>query len=149
MTEVPVWWFDGDDLAATAYAIADNRSHEYSEWDDPELARLLEVLRKEDALDGVGYTEEDLDALVQQLREQEEVDRDLTDDGPEELPAVAIAQTGDLWILGDHCLLCGDSTNLKDVLRVMGTDKAALVATDPPYLVDYTGERPAWDSKAI
>jgi hypothetical protein len=39
-------------------------------------------------------------------------------------------------------LLCGDSTSLKDVLRVMNKDKAALVATDPPYLVDYTGERP-------
>ncbi|MCA8948435.1 MAG: ParB N-terminal domain-containing protein [Planctomycetes bacterium] len=142
MTEVPVWWFDGDDLAATAFAIADNRTHEFAEWNDAELAALLEQLKAEDALDGVGYTEDDLDALVQQLREQEKVDKDLTDDGPEEPPAVAIAQPGDLWVLGEHRLLCGDSTNLEDVLRVMAGDQAALVATDPPYLVDYTGERP-------
>ncbi len=142
MTEVPVWWFDGDDLAATAYQIADNRTHEFAEWNDAELATLLQQLKAEDALDGVGYTEEDIDALVQELRDQEEVDKDLDDDGPDEPPTVAAAKLGDLWVLGEHCLLCGDSTKLKDVLRVMAGEKAALVATDPPYLVDYTGERP-------
>ena len=81
MTEVPVWWFDGDDLAATAYNLADNRSHEHSEWNDAELAALLEVLREEDALEGVGYTEDDIDELVQQLRDQEEIDKDLDDEG--------------------------------------------------------------------
>jgi DNA modification methylase len=142
MQEVPVWWFDGTDLDATSFAIADNRTHEFAEWDDAELVKLLEVLKREDSLEGVGYSTDDIDALVQQLREQEEVDRDLTDDGPDDPPAVAIAKTGDLWCLGEHRLLCGDSTSLKDVHRVMGSDKAALVATDPPYLVDYTGERP-------
>lgn len=142
MTEVPVWWFDGDDLAATAFQIADNRTHEFATWDDAELAALLQQLKAEDALDGVGYSTDDLDALVQQLREQEEADRQITDDGPSEPPVVATAKLGELWILGDHRLLCGDSTNLKDVQRVMADDKAALVATDPPYLVDYTGERP-------
>jgi hypothetical protein len=146
ITEVPVWWFDGDDLAATAFAIADNRSHEFAEWDDAALVKLLEQLKAEDALDGVGYSTEEIDALVQQLREQEEADRELLDEGPDEPPPVAVARRGDLWVLGEHLLLCGDSTNLKDVHRVMGNDKAALVATDPPYLVDYTGERPN-DSK--
>ena len=142
MTEVPVWWFDGDDLAATAYQIADNRTHEFAEWDEGELVALLEVLREEDALEGVGYSEDDLDALIQELREQEEVDRDLTDEGPDDPPGVATSQLGDLWLLGEHRLLCGDSTNLRDVHRVMGEDTATLVATDPPYLVNYTGERP-------
>jgi DNA modification methylase len=142
MTDVPVWWFDGDDLAAVAFSIADNRTHEFAEWNDAELAKLLAQLKKEDSLDGVGYSDEDLDALVQQLRDQEQADKDLDDDGAEEPPKVAIAKTGDLWVLGDHRLLCGDSTALKDVLRVMDGEKAALVATDPPYLVDYTGERP-------
>jgi len=140
MTEVPVWWFDGTDLDAVAYCVADNRLHSYSQWDEPALAQLLQQLKAEDALDGVGYTEDDIDALVAQLREQEEVELD--DDGPGEPPAIAMARTGDLWVLGDHKLLCGDSTNLKDVLRLMAGEKAALVATDPPYLVDYTGERP-------
>jgi DNA modification methylase len=142
MTEVPVWRFDGTDLDAVAFAIADNRTHEFATWNDAELAKLLNQLRKEDGLDGVGYSEEDIDALVQQLKDQEEADRDLVDDGPEKPPAVAITKLGDLWCLGEHRLLCGDSTNLKDVRRVMAGDKAALVATDPPYLVDYTGERP-------
>jgi DNA modification methylase len=142
MTEVPVWWFDGTDLDATAFSIADNRTHEFAEWKDAELAKLLEQLRAEDSLQGVGYSTEDIDALVKQLREQEEVDRDLVDEGPEEPPTIAVAKPGDLWCLGEHRLLCGDSTSLKDVHRVMGSDKAALVATDPPYLVDYTGERP-------
>jgi len=142
MTEVPVWWFEGTDLDAVAYNLADNRSHEHSQWNEAELAVLLEQLRKEDSLDGVGYSTEDIDALVQQLRDQEQVDKDLADEGPDEPPAIAVAKTGDLWCLGDHRLLCGDSTSLKDVLRVMDGEKAALVATDPPYLVDYTGERP-------
>ena len=142
MAEVPVWWFEGDDLAATAFSIADNRTHEFAQWDNAELAQLLEALRAEDALDGVGFSEDDLDALVQQLREQEEVDKDLLDKGAEEPPAVAVAKLGDLWCLGEHRVLCGDSTSLKDVHYVMAGDKAALVATDPPYLVDYTGERP-------
>ncbi|MGE3108839.1 MAG: DNA methyltransferase [Phycisphaerales bacterium] len=59
----------------------------------------------------------------------------------------AVTRPGDLWLLGDaggcqHRLLCGDSTRLDDVLLVMNGEQAALVATDPPYLVDYTGERP-------
>jgi DNA modification methylase len=142
MIEVPVWWFDGTDLDATAFSIADNKSHTWSEWDEPALAQLLEQLRREDSLEGVGYSTDDIDALVQQLREQEHADKELADDGPDEPPVIAVAKTGDLWCLGEHRLLCGDSTNLRDVHRVMGSDKAALVATDPPYLVDYTGERP-------
>jgi DNA modification methylase len=142
MQEVPVWWFDGSDLAAVAFSIADNRTHEFAEWNDEELAKLLEQLRKEDSLEGVGFNDDDIDALVQQLRDEEQVDKDLVDDGAEEPPTKAAAKTGDLWRLGEHRLLCGDSTSLKDVLRVMDGEKATLVATDPPYLVDYTGERP-------
>ena len=142
LTEVPVWRFHGTDLDAVAFSIADNRSHEFAYWDEAELAKLLQQLKAEDSLDGVGYSTEDLDALVQQLREQEEIDRDLVDEGAEPPPAVAASKLGDLWVLGGHRLLCGDSTSIKDVHRVMAGEKAALVATDPPYLVDYTGERP-------
>ncbi|MCU0862992.1 MAG: ParB N-terminal domain-containing protein [Planctomycetes bacterium] len=138
MTEVPVWWLDGSDLDA----VADNRTHTFSEFDEPALAKLLEQLRAEDSLDGVGYDTDDIDALVQQLRDQEQVDRDLDDEGADDPPAFAVAKFGDLWHLGEHRLLCGDNTNLNDVLRVMDGEKAALLTTDPPYLVDYTGERP-------
>ncbi|HIE71547.1 MAG TPA: DNA methylase, partial [Planctomycetes bacterium] len=101
MDQVPVWWFDGSDLDATAFSIADNKSSEHSQWDDPALAKLLQQLNAEDSLEGVGYSEDDLDALVAELREQEEVDRDLDDEGAEEPPVNAVAQIGDLWVLGD------------------------------------------------
>ena len=59
----------------------------------------------------------------------------------------AITQPGDLWILGEHRLLCGDATKPEDVERVMAGERAALVATDPPYLVDYDGKRPGDSGK--
>jgi len=71
LTEVPVVWFDGPDIEAIAYGIADNRAHEFSAWSEPDLARLLTELRAElraeDALDGVGYTTDDVDALLADL----------------------------------------------------------------------------------
>ena len=138
--EVPVWWFDGSDIDAVAYAVADNKTHEFSQWDDSALARLLEQLRDEDSLDGVGFDDEEIERLIAGLAAEESADLD--DPGAEPPPVVAVAKPGDLWVLGNHRLLCGDSTKLTDVHRVMASKAAALVATDPPYLVDYTGERP-------
>ena len=66
----------------------------------------------------------------------------LPDDIPEP-PKETITRKGDLWILGEHRLLCGDSTNENDVARLMDGKKANLFATDQPYCVDYTGaDRP-------
>ena len=56
-----------------------------------------------------------------------------------EPPRNPASRTGDLWILGDHRLLCGDSTSETDVRRLMNGERAVLFATDPPYLVDYDG----------
>ena len=137
---VPVAWFDGTDLDATAYQVADNRTGEFAEWDEGALAVILTQLRDEDALDAVGYSSADIDDLLEQLSENKN-SLDLEDPGaiePEEQP---VSRNGDLWLLGDHRLLCGDSTDRTDVERVMAGETAALVATDPPYLVDYTGKR--------
>ena len=138
--KVPVVWFEGTDLEATAYQIADNKLHELSEWNEPALAKILEQLRAEDALEGVGYSASEIDDLLAEFGSDSGAD--VNDEGPSEPPVDPVSRPGDLWVLGDHRLLCGDSTKLDDVLRVMGGEKAALVATDPPYLVDYTGERP-------
>jgi len=56
-----------------------------------------------------------------------------------EPPRNPASRTGDLWILGDHRLLCGDSTSAADVRRLMNAERAILFATAPPYLVDYDG----------
>lgn len=138
--EVPVVWFEGSDLDATAFSIADNKTSEFAMWDEPALASLLQHLQEEDSLDGVGYSDVDVEELLASLVPEEDVELD--DPGPGVTPEKPIAKTGDLWILGEHRLLCGDSTKLADVQRVMAGDKAALVATDPPYAVDYVGDRP-------
>jgi len=140
LDQVPVVWFEGSDLEATAYSIADNKTHEFASWDEPALAKLLAELRAEDALDGVGFSTEDIDALLDALQPTEPIpDADEVPPTPE----TPTTRPGDLWLLGNqHRLLCGDATSLAHVRRVMDGAQAALVATDPPYLVDYTGERP-------
>ena len=140
--ECDVVEIDADDVTATALGIALNRTAELAEWDEPVLARLLEQLRAQDAIDGVGYSNTEIDALLAEMGGGPVAPNDVDDPGPEEPPEKPVTQLGDLWILGNHRLLCGDSTNGDDVARAMVGDKAALCATDPPYLVDYTGERP-------
>ena len=136
MDEVPVVWFGGSDSDALAYAIADNRTHEFSQWDEPALAALLKELREEDGLEGVGYSDSDIDALLAEFADDAETD----DPGPAPPPVNPVSRPGDLWILGSHRLLCGDATSASDVRRLMCGDLAALLATDPPYCVDYTGD---------
>lgn len=147
MAEVPVVWFEGSDIEATAYSIADNRSHEFAEWDDAALVKILEELRGEDALEGVGYSDADIDALLDELAGAPAIG-DVDDPGPEAPPDKPVSRQGDLWLLGHHKLLCGDSTKADEVARVVGGEKAALLSTDPPYCVDYTGmDRPIHDGK--
>ncbi len=147
LTHVPVVWFEGTDLEATAYAIADNRTHEFSEWDEPALAKLLQELRAEDSLDGVGYEAADIDELLAEL-DDAGPNAEIEDPGPEEPPATPTSRRGDLWILGDHRILCGDSTSADDVRRLLGGETVALLSTDPPYCVNYTGkDRPIHDGK--
>jgi ParB-like chromosome segregation protein Spo0J len=138
-------WRDADivevDLAeidATALGIALNRTAELAEWDGGALAALLEQLGAEDALAGVGFEEVEIQTLLRDLEAQLGA-ADLADPGPGEPPEDPVTRVGDLWILGDHRLLCGDSTSAEALARLMGEEKAQLLCTDPPYLVDYRG----------
>ena len=145
-TECDIVELEVDDLKATALGIALNRTAELAEWDGPVLARLLDELRTEGALDGVGYTTDDLDALIAEV--QASTPGEVDDQGPEEPPEKPISRVGDLWVLGDHRLQCGDSTNALDVKRLMAGETAALLSTDPPYAIGYTGnDRPVHDGK--
>ena len=127
-----------------AYRIADNKLTELGTWDEALLsAELNDLLADDYDLSLVGFSDGELDKLLAYVAE---------DDGEEggaggSVPPVTIpepprnpaSRTGDLWILGDHRLLCGDSTSAADVRRLMNGERAILFATDPPYLVDYDG----------
>ena len=120
-----------------AYRIADNRLSELSGWDDELLAAELHELNAAGFdLALTGFEGEDLDRLLAPL---DEGDGLAGEDVIPEPPVNPVSCPGDLWLLGDHRLLCGDSTKADDVIRVMHNQKAILFATDPPYLVDYNG----------
>ena len=146
MESVPVAWFDGGDLEAKAYAVADNRTAEYATWDLASLAEILKELREEDTLDGVGYSDTDINELLAEL--ELENSQEVEDPGPEEPPETPVSRPGDLWVLGAHRPLCGDSRSQADLQRLLDGELAALMSTDPPYCVDYTGaNRPAGSGK--
>ncbi|MGA9654373.1 MAG: DNA modification methylase, partial [Polyangia bacterium] len=89
---------------------------------------------------GLAKLTADLEAQLKAERDNEPQSGHCDPDDVPEPPADPISKLGDLWILGDHRILCGDSTNTDDVARLMGGERAVLMATDPPYLVNYTGE---------
>ncbi len=139
-TEADVVELDVEATDATALGIALNRTAELAGWDDDALAKILKTLADEDALAGVGFDDREVDRLLREAGLQESA---LVDEGPVEPPEKPVTRRGDLWLLGGHRLLCGDSTSCDDVARVMGGATAALLSTDPPYCVDYTGnDRP-------
>ncbi len=137
LATVPVHVAEGLTPAqARAYRLMDNRSHENAEWDD-ELLKLEFGDLKLDGFD-LDLTGFDADQLSQLLADAPTEGMTDEDDVPD-APVRAVTHRGDLWILGNHRLLCGDSTSPDDVTRLMNGERAALFATDPPYLVDYDG----------
>ena len=141
MTEVPVIVLDH--LSATqrrALVLADNRLALNAGWDEEMLRVELESLKEDEFdLDLVGFSDAELEGL---LADPDQTHEGLTDEdsAPEPL-ASAVTVPGDLWLLGDHRLLCGDATVLADVERVLAGGMADLTWTDPPYNVDYEGKR--------
>jgi DNA modification methylase len=128
---------------AIAYAIADNRTAELAEWDEDILAAQLHGLLTDDEalLKAAGFDEDELAAMLNEL-EGDGTTGEIVEDEVPEPPADPITKPGDLWILGEHRLLCGDSTKAEDVARLMGGAKADLCFTSPPYgqQRDYTKE---------
>lgn len=133
---------DVDEIAEMAMNVTLNSQEITGTWTQA-LAPILEKLRRESADDYVALRMQQLRENVADMEiENTGAGKTLPDDIPEPLKEL-VTQPGDLWILGDHRLLCGDSTNDVDVARLMDGQKAALFATDPPYCVDYTGaDRP-------
>jgi len=119
-----------------ALVIADNKIAANSTWDEDMLRLELEELRAEDFdLDITGF---DLDEIDRLLQGTDSEGAGLTDDDEiPEAPEEAITKPGDLWLLGEHRLLCGDATVLGDVEKVLDGGLADLCFTDSPYNVDY------------
>ena len=136
-TEIACVKVELTDTEAKLLNVALNKIH--GEWEMVNLTKLINELRLEDA--DISLTGFD-DISLAKLGIVESGTEGLTDpDAVPEPPKEAITQTGDLWLLGDHRLLCGDSTKAEDVERLMNGKKASLFATDPPYLVDYMGDK--------
>jgi DNA modification methylase len=134
---VPVRYLDLTEDEAHRLARADNKLAELAEWDS---VALLAQLQGENEVDRLlqGFTPADMRRLMGEVARAD--DSAVVEDEPVEPPDVATTKLGDLWLLGDHRILCGDSTKADDVRCLMNGERSALMATDPPYLVDYTGE---------
>ena len=141
--QVPVTWVDVSDEEAVRILLADNRTNDLATYNDDALAELLQdLLRDTGTVDGTGYDLDALDELMRDLNGTVEVHED---EVPEP-PADPITKPGDLWILGEHRVLCGDSTKANDVARLFGNAKPVLMVTDPPYGVEYAA---AWRNEAL
>jgi DNA modification methylase len=138
MTEVPVIVLDHlTEAQKRAYVIADNKLAENAGWDDDMLRIEIEALQEESFdVSLLGFEDVELARL---LAAQDAVEGLTDEDAIPELPQTPTSRTGDLWVLGDHKVLVGDSTNPNDVVRLIAGDVADLVFTDPPYNVDYEG----------
>ncbi len=117
-----------------AYVIADNKLALNAGWNEEMLAIELEDLDEMDYdLSLLGFTDEELNNIIQQDDED-----GLTDD--DEVPEVeenSISQKGYVWLLGEHRVISGSSTEAEDVAKLMQSDKVDMMFTDPPYNVDY------------
>jgi len=119
-----------------AHLIADNRIAELAEADRDELAGLIKELEGKIDLDLTGF---DAPSLAELLGEEEgnDVDAEPQNDKADELKAKWQTAPGQVWELGEHRLMCGDSTDMALVEQLVGKGKAAMVFTDPPYNIDY------------
>lgn len=138
LREVPVIVLDHlTETQKRAYILADNQLALNAGWDEELLRIELTALQEEDFdLNLVGFEDEELARL---LAAQDAADGLTDEDAVPELPQTPVSVTGDLWILGNHKLLVGDSTNHAHVAKLMAGETGDLIFTDPPYNVDYEG----------
>lgn len=120
-----------DEGKARAFAIADNQTAVLATWDESVLARTLSEM-SDDLRAATGFDGGEIDRLVASLLPP-------ADDEIPPVPEEPETRLGDMYLLGTHRVLCGDSTKAEDVARLMNGERAALVYTDPPYGVDYDG----------
>lgn len=123
-----------------AYVIADNKLALNAGWDEALLAGELQALQASDFDVGViGFARDELFRLLPNGGGKTDPD------AAPPAPAVPVSQLGDVWVLGDHRLVCGDSTHPETVKQALGGSRPHLMVTEPPYGVEYD---PSWRQKA-
>jgi DNA modification methylase len=142
LTTVPVTWLDVSMEQARLLGLALNKIS--GSWDEQLLARLLADLQATPDLDLTlsGFGEDEVKDLLRSLEvreKREHVESFDLDEALEEARRDPRTKPGDLWVLGDHRLLCGDSTNPDDVARLLDGAQPKLLTTDPPYGVSLDG----------
>jgi DNA modification methylase len=147
---LPVCPVDYQDFASESeereFVLADNRLAELAEMDNALLKDLLQDLGTgETNLELTGYAESAIAELMEQTHPDGEDDAEPQVDRAAELAEQWGVKAGDLWLIGEHRLLCGDSTSEADVARLLGEAVPVLMVTDPPYGVEYD---PAWRAEA-
>lgn len=125
-----------DDLTpeqVRALRILINRSATWAEWDEALLLQEMQALKLADFdLTVTGFDQRELDAMLMAMD-----DGDKDADAVPDVPAVPLVRDGEVWLLGRHRLMCGDSTSMADCRRLLGDAQLDMVWTDPPYNVDY------------
>jgi len=138
-TEMPVVYLDVDDDQALRILLSDNQTSDQATNDPSILADLLENLVRSDfGLAGTGFTGDDLDEMLAEFRPELAADQVEEDEAPG-LAKTLIIKPEDVWVLGQHRLVCGDSTDIETYKAILGLDRVDLVVTDPPYNVAYEG----------
>ena len=142
LAEVPVIRLGHlDEAERRAYRIADNKLTELGDWDDALLRDEVAGLLADDFdLSLLGFAEDELEALLQDPDLREDGAAEGEDDVPE-APVDPVSLPGDLWIMGSHRLICGDSTSADVVGQLLGDVRPLLMITDPSYGVEYD---PSW-----
>jgi len=139
VTEVPIIRIEHlSPEQARAFLIADNRLSENATWDEDLLGRELKELSELDLdfeLDATGFAVAEIDLLIENVESPPE---DVADELPE-TSDVAVSRSGDLWLLGKHRVLCGNALAPADFRTLMGTERAAMIFTDPPYNIPIAG----------
>lgn len=137
LVEVPTIMLDHlTDAQRKAYILADNRIALNSGWDIELLSLELKDLDNDIDLSTLGFDADELNALLNPIEETEGLtDEDAVPDVPDE----PVTKLGDIYQLGNHRLMCGDSTSIDAVERLMDGERPDMVFTDPPYNIDYQG----------
>jgi DNA modification methylase len=135
LPQVPVVILDHlSDAQKRAYIIADNKLAENAGWDEEILALELADLKEENFdLDLIGFEDQELEKLFENLYESDEQKE-------EDIPEIEenpISKSGDIWLLGNHKLICGDSVKQETYNQLLENELVDMTFTDPPYNVDY------------